>query len=1094
MDPERWRQVDRVLQGALDFGEAEREAYLEEVCAGDAELRAEVEVLLGFETKAEPFLATPAVELPDVETGEWEMVGRVVGPYRIEALVGEGGMGAVFRARDERLGRLVAIKVVRESGDRGLLLRFTQEARLASSLNHPNIVTVYDLLESDGAPLLVTEYVEGESLRARMRDGMEEGEAIEVARQVASALGAAHRAGVVHRDIKPENVIVRADGLVKVLDFGLAKLVEAKRAHDVGERGNELEIETEEMTAPGTALGTTSYMSPEQARGMAVDARTDVWSLGVMLYEMAAGHRPFRGPTRADVVVAVLNAEPEAASAVSRELREVLDRALRKRADERYATAAEMAEALERLKTKLAGGGAKTDEAAMATAERTDVPTNLPEGRERLIGRERELRAIVDELRETRLLTVTGPGGTGKTRLAAEAGRALLHEFGGGVYFVELAAIRDHALVVSAIAEALGVKEAGGSLEERVAAFLGERELLLVLDNFEQVLGAAPLVARLLEASPRLKALVTSRERLNVKAEREHALSPLALPPTDATDEELERYGSVALFVERARAVRSGFSLAASSEANRGAVVEICRRLDGLPLAIELAAARLRILTPEGLLGRLDRQLKLLTGGAHDLPERQKTMRAAIAWSYDLLDEEDRRLFERLSVFSGGWTLDAAEALAPDLEVLDLLTQLADKSLVVAEERDEKMRYRMLETIRQYAAERLGESGETDGARSAHAALFVGLAEEGASEFERTGSTRCLPQFDREQENLRAALEWSVSDAGAPEITLRLGAAMGVFWWNRGRWSEGRSWLERALAVDTTPTPARARALRWAGVIARWQDDDEQARGRITESYALYCELGDRLCAVEVLCEQAGVFQHLDDLDAAEAMCREGLALCDDEALAHMRGSFLTCLGSLAYDREDFDGSIAFNERALAAYREIGERTPEVAAALYNLAVLHECREEYARVAELLEESLPIAREVAQRPLTARVIQYMGRIAGIRGDYVRAADLRAEAAREYVAIGDRYMIGVLLHNVVDELIARGMTERAARLFGATTHLEKVGQVTKAELPNSVDEEILARLRAELGEEKAEWALASGRGLTLDATLKLAFAE
>ncbi len=1101
MEPERWQQIERVVQRALDREEAARETYLDEACAGDPQLREEVEALLGFDRKAESFLDAPAVEWAGVELGDEGMVGRVIGAYRIEALLGEGGMGAVYRARDERLGRAVAIKAMRESGDRGLLRRFTQEARLASALNHPNIVTVYDLLETDGAPLLVTEYVEGGSLRARIGDGMKTEDAVEVARQVASALGAAHGAGIVHRDVKPENVMVRADGLVKVLDFGIAKPIEGAWPGGVGVRGDEQEIATDVMTAPGVMVGTVSYMSPEQARGESVDGRTDVWGLGVMLYEMVAGHRPFRGASRVDVLAAVMTKDPEPVESMPGALADVVGRALRKRADERYATAAEMAEALDGLKGTLAnkgetdGGEGTTAKYAVATKEQTAAPTNLPAEREALIGRDRERRAVVEELRQTRLLTVTGPGGTGKTRLAADAGRALLHEFEDGVYFVELAAIRDPGLVASAVAQVLGVKEGSGSLEETLALFLGEREVLLVLDNFEQVVEAGPLVARLLASAPRVKLLVTSRERLHVSAEREFALSPLSLPPDGgaATSQELESFGAVALFVERARVVRPDFALDAQSEANRGAVAEICRRLDGLPLAIELAAARMRLLTPETLLGRLDRQLKLLTGGARDLPERQQTMRAAIAWSYDLLEEDERRLFEWLSVFSGGWTLEAAEALDADSDVLELLTQLADKSLVVVESRGEDVRYRMLETIRQFAAEQLSGSGKEAKARAAHGAWLLEFAAGRAREHRGQEQTLWFATLDRELENFRAALEWSEGGSDTPEIALRLLTAMGPYWEARGRWSEGRERLERALAVSRDlSSQARATALYYLGGLARWQSDHERARELVAESLEMYRKLDDRTGAGMALGELGGITARLGDVEAADAMLREGLAEYDRPEDTSVRASLLVKLGGVAYDRKAFDEYTACHEEALTLSRQLGNRG-QVAAQLYNLGILAELRGEWDRAAELLEEGLALAREVDERPLVARMIHYLGKVAGGKGEYGRAAALRAEAAREYLAIGDRNMLQFLLDEVTSELFRRRHAERGARLAGAIRRLEEAGELPLL-VVDPLEDENLTAAREALGEVEAEAAMAKGRRLSLDEALELAFAD
>jgi predicted ATPase/serine/threonine protein kinase len=1134
MDEERMRLIDLVLEGAVELDGTERRAFLDGVCVGDAELRAEVEALLSLEAEAEQFIEQPAIEAAGDALGAggaaWA-IGNTVGPYRIEARLGAGGMGEVYRALDERLVRSVAIKVLLEGADAELVRRFGLEAQAASSLNHPNIVTVHDVGEVDGAPYLVTEYVEGETLRERLRSGMAVGDAVAIARQVASALEAAHGAGVVHRDVKPENVMVRPDGLVKVVDFGIAKLLERGRSEGEREGGA-----AEAVTGPGVVIGTAAYMSPEQARGDVVDGRTDVWSLGVMLCEMVAGRRPFRGPTQIDLLVAIVSKEPEGMEELPEGLGEIVGRSLRKRLEDRYQTAGEMAAALERFRGALgerrAGDRVPTDvdanDAATVhpeaeTNERTIPPTNLPEEVGSLIGRERELGALVGELRRARLVTVTGPGGTGKTRLATAAGRALLPEFEQGAFFVELAAIREPALVVSAIAQALEVKETGGTgIGEKLERFLRDRELLLVLDNFEQVVDAAPLVARLLAGAPRLKALVTSRERLHVSVEREFPLAPLELPPSDRlpTSGELGGFGAVALLVERARAARPGFELSALSDPARGAVAEICRRLDGLPLAIELAAARLRMLTPEALLARLDRQLKLLTGGARDLPERQQTMRAAIAWSYDLLDDAERDLFARLSVFSGGWTLDAAEEVTrgpwpvardadseiasggngesratghgsrATTDILDLLTQLADKSLVVVEEGMEERRYRMLETIRQFAAERVaerGEGGEEERLRAAHASWFVELAEAHADEYRQRRNIRLLVQLERDLDNMRAALEWS--ERRAPGMLLRLCGAMGLVWSMRGLWSEGRSWLERALVGDRSRSLDRAKALFWAGRMARSQSDYEPAREWLTESIALRRELGDRFGVANALGELGSAIHGLGDFDAAEALWCEGLALADELGDLGLRAHLLNYLAAAVHERHDVDRAQTLIEEYLSISRELGDG-PRVAVALYNLGVMAHGRGEYGRATELLEESLALARDFDQRPLATRVSHVLGNVAGSQGDFGRAARLRAEASREYLAMGDRYMIAILFEDVVPEALARGMGERAAHLLGALMRFEETGEIPPAEWAS----DLLGSVRNALGEREADEAMAEGRKLTLEQALDLALSD
>ncbi|HYC32038.1 MAG TPA: protein kinase, partial [Gemmatimonadales bacterium] len=610
-----------------------------------------------------------------------------LGRYEIRAPLGAGGMGEVYLAADTLLGREVALKVLPPefASEPQRLARFLREARAASALNHPHILTVYDAGEQAGTHFIVTEVVDGLTLRDWVREERPPlGELAEAVRQAALALAAAHRAGIVHRDVKPENLMRRRDGYVKVLDFGIAK---ALARPDSGGAADQRPA----LTQPGLVLGTVRYMSPEQAAGEAVDGRTDVWGLGVVLYELAAGRPPFGGGSPEATLVEIVSREPAPLSSLvphaPEALCRVVERALRKGRGERYASAAEMAAALEAAvrapaQTGAAGAAMPAGQAGRghttvrlsgvsvgaggeARAAATTTPTNLPPRTSALIGRGRELAEVTSALRspEARLLTLTGPGGTGKTRLAVEAGRELLGEFPDGVYAVDLSPLSNPELVASPVAEALGVAETpGGSLEDALARHLSDKRLLLVLDNFEHLLAGAPVVSTLLAAAPGLKVLATSRAPLRLSAEREYAVEPLevpaftSLPPTD----ELAQVPAVALFIERARQAKPSFALTAE---NSLAVAEVCRRLDGLPLALELAAARVKLLTPRALLDRLDHSLKLLTGWARDLPSRQQTMRGAVAWSYDLLDGAERAVLRRLAVFAGGCTLGAAEAV-----------------------------------------------------------------------------------------------------------------------------------------------------------------------------------------------------------------------------------------------------------------------------------------------------------------------------------------------------------------------------------------------------------------------------------------------
>src|SRR5829696_8319575 len=466
---------------------------------------------------------------------------------------------------------------------------------------------------------------------------------------------------------------------------------------------------------------------------------------------------------------------------------------------------------------------------------------NLPAQPTPLIGRGRELGEVCDLLRAEglRVLTLTGPGGIGKTRLGLQVGAELLDEFEEGVFFVALAPITDPALVPSAIAEALGVVEAADQpLEEALKDYLRSKELLVLLDNFEQVLGGAPLVGQLLSACPKLKVLATSRSVLRVYGEQEYPVPPLELPSPGRLPpiDRLSQYEAVRLFIERAKAAKPDFSV---TDENAPAVAAICARLDGLPLAIELAAARIKLLTPAAMLERLGSRLKLLGGGARDLPERQRTLRGTIEWSHALLDEGEQVLFARLAVFSGGRTLEAIEAVCDakgdlPMDALEGVSSLLDKSLLRQEEGPEgEPRFVMLETIHEYTRERLGASGEAEEVRRLHAEYFLALAEEAEAELSGADQLAYLERLEAEHDNFRAALTWSLERASV--TALRMAAALARFWEKRSYFSEGSSWLEAAVRLSesveaaTADSATRAKLLSEAGTFAFFRTDFDDA-------------------------------------------------------------------------------------------------------------------------------------------------------------------------------------------------------------------------------------------------------------------------
>src|SRR5690606_3762612 len=637
MPAERFRRVSALFDEALDQPADQRSIWLARACAGDAELETEVRRMLDAHERAGILdlsiggLAARALnEVQAVHSG-------TVGPYRILREVGRGGMGVVFQAQDERLGRHVALKLLPRhlTFDESAKARLLSEARAASALDHSGICTIYDVGEAeDGAVYIAMAYYAGRDLARTLEEkgALPIEQAVLIAIQVAAGLRHAHDAGVVHRDIKPSNIFVTDRGDAKILDFGVAKLQGA-----VPEFG------------PGTKIGTVTYMSPEQAAGEDVDERTDIWSLGVVLYEMLTGRPPFRAADEAATFDAILKAEPTPIQELRPDVPPALDtivrRMLMKDRDERPATAADV---LAMLRTF----ASTSDLAGRRSA--APVKSGLPAQVTSFVGREREVQRVKALIAENRLVTLTGAAGTGKSRLALQVAAELEPEFEHGAAFVALGQLNDAAQLAPAIAQAIGAAETmRGSALDGLKRTLRDRRMLLILDNFEHLVSAAPILSELLAASPSLRALVTSRVRLRVTGEHEVPVPPLQVPRrrADQYASSLLECASVVLFVDRARAVRPDFTL---DDSNADTVGEICRRLDGLPLAIELAAARVKLFSPQALLARLERRLDLLTAGPRDRPERHRTLRQALSWSYDLLDADQQAYFRRMAVFAGG--------------------------------------------------------------------------------------------------------------------------------------------------------------------------------------------------------------------------------------------------------------------------------------------------------------------------------------------------------------------------------------------------------------------------------------------------------
>ncbi|MGK2856805.1 MAG: protein kinase domain-containing protein [Thermoanaerobaculia bacterium] len=980
--------------------------------------------------------------------------GSKFGRYEILSPIGSGGMGQVYLARDSQLRRAVALKVLgshvvtsREHRD-----RLRHEAQTASALNHPNILTVYEIGQVGDHAFIATEFVEGVTLRKRLvAGGLDAGNIIDIFSQVARALSAAEAAGVVHCDIKPDNIMLRNDGYVKVLDFGLAFVRDP--------------LSIEEMSRPGVVRGTIQYMSPEQLKLEHLDSRSDIWSVGVVLYEALAGRPPFEGATIGELISAILGRDPAPIATVTgghvpAPFARILERTLVRNRNERYQRVDELLADLKNVSMELqdsrffkVGAAASAEEKTTELSISGSDPSldqdlrpreaqhrsgNLPTELTPFVGRESEERSLTALIgrADVRLVTLTGPGGTGKTRLALHVARALAASFPDGAWIADLSNISDARLVPSAIAAALSINEAGGaSVTDLLVERMRGRTMLVVLDNFEQVTAAASVVSRLIAGAATVRFLVTSRTRLRLAGENEFPVPPLSIPDeSEFRREELERHSAVALFVQRAAAAKPDFEL---TKENAEQIAAICRHLDGLPLAIELAAARIRLLPPAAMLARIENRFSLLSGGPQDLPDRQRTMYGAIAWGHNLLDDAERVLFARVSVFAGGFTLEAAEEVcaAPGGDTLERLASLVDKSFVRQDAAsDGEPRFSLLETIRDFGRDRLAESGETAAIREKHARCFARLAHQ-ADEASKESQVAWLDILEREHQNMRLAIEWALEQHDAKEA-LHIAGSLWWFWYLRGHYTEGRRWLGKALAREATgELPASARALTGAGVMAFLQCDYDEATSLLDRSVELSRATGDQRNRAQALQFLGSIARERGDYDHAIDLHQFALTIFGDLGDSTGIARSLNYVGFSSWLKGDFERAATVCGETLATFNASrdGEGT---SWSLLNLAAVALYQGNFENAMKLAKQSLAAARTSRFREGIAWALDILGKVSRHRGDLERGEAFLRLSLENHVELGDRWRTASVLEALAGYAVARGEAERAAKLFGA----------------------------------------------------------
>ncbi|PBC39266.1 protein kinase [Rhodococcus sp. ACS1] len=948
--------------------------------------------------------------------------------------IGRGGFGVVYRCTQALLERTVAVKVLTAEVDEENRERFLREQRARGRLTgHPNIAGVLQVGTTDsGRPYLVMPYHRQGSLDVRIRrhGPLTREEVLRLGVKMAGALGIAHRAGILHRDVKPANILLTDYGEPVLTDFGIA--------HITG--GFE--------TATGTVAGSPAFTGPEVLTGDPPTTAADVYGLGATLFAALTGHAAFERRSGEQVVAQFLRITSQPVPdlrehGIDNDLAAVIEHAMARAPDDRPAAVA-LGERLQQLQAR---HGFPVDEMALRPEPDTGQPAgdsaapvplttglppsttggsasgkgNLPVELSTFVGRRTELSEAKRLLAVSRLVTLTGIGGVGKTRLALRVATGARRDFADGVWLVELGELRDGALLADMVAAALGMRpRSTRPVREVLVDFLAPREVLLILDNCEQVIDAAAQLAEtLLRACPGLRILATSREGLGIEGEAVLRVPPLTVPDPahEPSRQGMRSYDAVGLFADRAATALPGFEI---TDGNTAAVARICRRLDGLPLAIELAAARLRALSPEQILQRLSGRFTLLARGGRGAPTRQQTLRFCVDWSYELCTTTERQLWAQLSVFAGSVELDAAERVCrcdtEAGELLNVLTALVDKSILIREESGTAVRFRMLDTLRDYGHEKVQESGELADLRRRHLDWYRQLALDADAGWISARQLDWIARLDREQPNLREALDFALTEDA--DSALAFATALQPFWYSRGLLGEGRHWLSRALtAAPNAASAVRAKGLYRDCTLTEAQGDQAAATALVAESGALAERSTDPVTRAFAELTQGRHEVNTGDFTHAIELLQEALDAFTAQGDLHAQVLVLLTLGWARELQQDTTGALECREKALTITESRGESVYR-SYALWGTAIAVWRQGDHGRALELLRQGLALVRRRRDPFLAAHCIEGLAWIATAEGSARRAAVLMGAAQAMSQATGASTMLlpNLLVHH------------------------------------------------------------------------------